>query len=61
LKISKNKSCRGVIDLQLSQRVSYVLINGFVARKPNQPFGASIVKFGECARKPNQPFGALGV
>jgi hypothetical protein len=29
-KISKNKSCRGVIDLQLSQRATYVLINGFV-------------------------------
>jgi hypothetical protein len=28
LKISKNKSCRGAIDLQLSQRASYVLING---------------------------------
>jgi hypothetical protein len=28
LKISKNKSCKGAIDLQLSQRVSYVLING---------------------------------
>jgi hypothetical protein len=27
LKISKNKSCRGTIDLQLSQRASYVLIN----------------------------------
>jgi hypothetical protein len=27
LKISKNKSCRGAIDLQLSQRVTYVLIN----------------------------------
>jgi hypothetical protein len=27
LKISKNKSCRGAIDLQLSQRASYVLIN----------------------------------
>jgi hypothetical protein len=28
LKISKNKSCRGAIDLQLSQRATYVLING---------------------------------
>jgi hypothetical protein len=28
LKISKNKICREAIDLQLSQRVSYVLING---------------------------------
>jgi hypothetical protein len=28
LKISKNKSCRGSIDLQLSQRATYVLING---------------------------------
>jgi hypothetical protein len=28
LKITKNKSCRGDIDLQLSQRVTYVLING---------------------------------
>jgi hypothetical protein len=28
LKISKNKSCRGSIDLQLSQRDTYVLING---------------------------------
>jgi hypothetical protein len=28
LKNSKNKSCRGAIDLQLSQRASYVLING---------------------------------
>jgi hypothetical protein len=28
LKISKNKSCRGDIDLQLSQRATYVLING---------------------------------
>jgi hypothetical protein len=28
LKISKNKSCRGAIDLQLSQRASYALING---------------------------------
>jgi hypothetical protein len=27
LKISKNKCCRGTIDLQLSQRASYVLIN----------------------------------
>jgi hypothetical protein len=27
LKISKNKSCRGAIDLQLSQRTTYVLIN----------------------------------
>jgi hypothetical protein len=27
-KISKYKSCRGAIDLQLSQRASYVLING---------------------------------
>jgi hypothetical protein len=26
-KFSKNKSCRGVIDLQLSRRASYVLIN----------------------------------
>jgi hypothetical protein len=25
---SKNKSCRGAIDLQLSQRATYVLING---------------------------------
>jgi hypothetical protein len=32
LKISKNKSCRGPIDLQLSQRASYVLINGFVGK-----------------------------
>jgi hypothetical protein len=28
LKISKNKSCRGAIDLQFSQRAMYVLING---------------------------------
>jgi hypothetical protein len=28
LKISKNKSCRGAIDIQLSQRVTCVLING---------------------------------
>jgi hypothetical protein len=28
LKISKNKICRGAIDLQLSQRATYVLING---------------------------------
>jgi hypothetical protein len=28
LKISKNKSYRGAIDLQLSQRATYVLING---------------------------------
>jgi hypothetical protein len=28
LKLSKNKSCRGTIDLQLSQRATYVLING---------------------------------
>jgi hypothetical protein len=28
LKISKKKSCRGAIDLQLSQRATYVLING---------------------------------
>jgi hypothetical protein len=28
LKISKNKSCRGAIDLQLSQRATYVLISG---------------------------------
>jgi hypothetical protein len=28
LKISKNKSCRGAIDLQLSQGATYVLING---------------------------------
>jgi hypothetical protein len=27
LKISKNKGCRGAIDLQLSQRATYVLIN----------------------------------
>jgi hypothetical protein len=27
-KISKNKSCRGAINLQLSQSASYVLING---------------------------------
>jgi hypothetical protein len=27
-KISKKKICRGAIDLQLSQRVTYVLING---------------------------------
>jgi hypothetical protein len=32
LKIFKNKSCRGAIDLQLSQRASYVLINRFVAK-----------------------------
>jgi hypothetical protein len=31
-KISKNKSCRGALDLQLSQRVSYVLINRFVGK-----------------------------
>jgi hypothetical protein len=30
LKISKNRSCIGDIDLQLSQRASYVLINRFV-------------------------------
>jgi hypothetical protein len=28
LKISKNKSCRGAIDLQLSQRATCVFING---------------------------------
>jgi hypothetical protein len=28
LKISKKQSCRGAIDLQLSQRATYVLING---------------------------------
>jgi hypothetical protein len=28
LEISKYKSCRGAIDLQLSQRATYVLING---------------------------------
>jgi hypothetical protein len=27
LKISKDKSCRGAIDLQFSQRATYVLIN----------------------------------
>jgi hypothetical protein len=27
-KISKNRSCRGAIDLQLSQRATYVFING---------------------------------
>jgi hypothetical protein len=32
LKISKNKSCRGTIDLQLLQREAYVLINGFAAK-----------------------------
>jgi hypothetical protein len=32
LTISKNKSCRGAIDLQLSQRATYVLINGFVGK-----------------------------
>jgi hypothetical protein len=32
LKISKNKSCRGAIELQLSQRASYVLINVFMAK-----------------------------
>jgi hypothetical protein len=31
-KISKNKICRGAIDLQLWQRVTYVLINGFVEK-----------------------------
>jgi hypothetical protein len=30
--IARNKSCRGAIDLQLSQRVSYVLINRFVGK-----------------------------
>jgi hypothetical protein len=28
LKISKKQSCRGAIDLQLSRRATYVLING---------------------------------
>jgi hypothetical protein len=28
MKISKKQSCRGAIDLQLSQRATYVLING---------------------------------
>jgi hypothetical protein len=28
MKISKKKSCRGAIDLQFSQRATYVLING---------------------------------
>jgi hypothetical protein len=28
LKFSENKSCRGALDLQLSQRATYVLING---------------------------------
>jgi hypothetical protein len=28
LKISQKQSCRGAIDLQLSQRATYVLING---------------------------------
>jgi hypothetical protein len=32
LKISKNKSGRGTIDLQLLQRETYVLINGFAAK-----------------------------
>jgi hypothetical protein len=32
LKISKNRSCRGDLDLQLSQRASYVLINRFVGK-----------------------------
>jgi 5-methylcytosine-specific restriction endonuclease McrA len=32
LKFSENKSCRGDIDLQLSQRASYVLINRFVGK-----------------------------
>jgi hypothetical protein len=32
LEISKNKSCKGAIDLQLSQRATYVLINGLVAK-----------------------------
>jgi hypothetical protein len=32
-KISKNKSCRGALDLQLSQRASYVLINRFVGNR----------------------------
>jgi hypothetical protein len=32
LKFSKNRSCRETIDLQLSQRASYVLINGFVGK-----------------------------
>jgi hypothetical protein len=32
LKNSKIKSCKGAIDLQLSQRASYVLINGFVGK-----------------------------
>jgi hypothetical protein len=32
LKIPKNRSCRGYIDLQLLQRASYVLINRFVRK-----------------------------
>jgi hypothetical protein len=32
LKFSKNKSCRGAIDLQLSQRASYIFINRFVGK-----------------------------
>jgi hypothetical protein len=32
-KSPKNKSCRGAIDLQLSQRVTYVLINEFVWKR----------------------------
>jgi hypothetical protein len=32
LEIPKNKSCRGDIELQLSQRVTYFLINGFVGK-----------------------------
>jgi hypothetical protein len=31
-KISKYESCRRAIDLQLSQRATYVLINGFVGK-----------------------------
>jgi hypothetical protein len=33
LENSKNKSCRGAIDLQLSQRVTYVLINRFMENR----------------------------
>jgi hypothetical protein len=33
LKSSKNKSCRGAIDLQLSQRATYVLLNRFWGKR----------------------------
>jgi hypothetical protein len=53
LKISKNKSCRGVIDLQLSQRATYALINclpGNVGRswqksRPELLFTACLTRF----------------